>query len=297
MIQRAEIVPLLKATWTEFQQDEAEQLGAALAYYATFSIFPLLILLLAALGATVGSQATVRQGMLDAVSSNFSPSLAQTLSTVLDTVAKQAGTATVIGVITLLLGASGVFQQLDRSFNKIWNTPKPEQPAGWWAMIVSVVRERLVSFLMVMAVGFLLVLSMVLSGVSNALVGLLSNVPVVGGVVGFLVSLVLSVLLSSLIFGLIYRYLPDVKLTWRDVLPGALVTGVLWEVAKRLLALYIEHSAFSSAYGAIGTVLVLMVWVYLSSQILFLGAELTQVYSQTKRKQPVAMPKVARASR
>jgi membrane protein len=279
---KKDILPLLKETWQEFQKDQAGQLGAALAYYAMFSIFPLLLLLLAGLGFVLNNPdaQAVQQQILNTVAQNFSPQLSDTLKQIMVVVAQQAGAATGIGIITLLLGASGVFQQLDISFNKIWQVPeKPKQP-GIVATIVSALREKLFSFGMVLAVGFLMLISLALTGVTQALLGALSAIPVLGGGFGFVIGLLITVALSTLIFALLFKYLPHTEIRWGDVLLGALVTAIIWELAKRLLALYIEHSSFASAYGAVGTVLVLMAWVYFSSQVLFLGAEFTEVYTR-----------------
>jgi membrane protein len=192
-----------------------------------------------------------------------------------------------IGTVTLILGASGVFQQLEKSFNKIWNIPAPQTKATWSETLVRVLRERFFAFALLLAVGVLLLLSLVVTGFTTVLLSTLAGLPFIGGIIGYLFGIVVSMLLSSLIFGLTYRYLPHAPVTWQDVWPAALFMGVLWEIAKRVLALYIERSAFTSAYGIIGTVLVLMVWIYLSSQILFFGAELTQVSSMQRRSSSI----------
>lgn len=281
---KRDLVPLLKETVAEFQNDEASQLGAALAYYAVFSIFPLLLLLIAVLGLvlrTWDAAIDVQQQILGAVSRNLSPQLSSTLSEILGGVKSQAGGATVIGVITLLIGASGVFQQLDLSFNKIWKVPKPTEPRGWVQTAITTLRTKLFSFGMVLAVGFLLLVSMALSGVSQALLQGVQNVPVLGGAAGFAAGLALSVLLNTLVFALLFKYLPDTFVAWGDVWLGALVTALIWELAKYLLGWYIARSSQTySAYGAVGTLLVLMVWIYFSSQILFLGAEFTEAYAR-----------------
>lgn len=281
---KQDLVPLLKETFGEFQKDEAGQLGAALAYYAMFSIFPLLLLLIAGLGLVLrywDSAIDVQQQIFDAVARNLSPQLSATLGDILSGVKNQAGGATVIGLITLLIGASGVFQQLDMSFNKIWNVPKPAESTGWMQTVLTTVRTKLFSFGMVLAVGFLLLVSMALSGAAQALLQGFQNVPVLGGVAGFAFGLALSLVLNTLVFALLYKFLPDTKVRWGDVWLGAAVTAVVWELAKYLLGWYIARSGRTySAYGAVGTVLVLMVWIYFSSQILFLGAEFTEVYSR-----------------
>lgn len=281
---KTEFVPVLKEAFSEFLEDEAGQLGAALAYYAMFSLFPLLLLLVAALGFVLrywDNAIDVQQQILGAVSRNFSPQLSETLSGILTGVKSQAGGATIVGVITLLMGASGVFQQLDVSFNKIWKVPQPTTPLTMVQTIVKTIRTRLFSFGMVLAVGFLLLVSMALTGISQALLQGFSDLPLLGSVAGVALGLLLSVVLNTLVFALLFKYLPDTVVHWRDVWLGAALTAVIWELAKYILAWYIGRSAQSySAYGAVGAVLVLMVWIYFSSQILFFGAEFTEAYSR-----------------
>src|SRR5262245_42263687 len=169
---KIDLLPLLKETIDEFQSDEAGELGAALAYYAMFSLFPLLLLLIATLGYVLRywpEAIDVQQEILNAVEQNFSSEVSQLLAEILSGVKNQAGGATVIGLITLLLGASGVFQQLDTSFNKIWKVPRPTQTGGIVASALKAIRTKLFSFGMVLAVGFLLVVSMALSGAAQAL--------------------------------------------------------------------------------------------------------------------------------
>ncbi len=282
---------LIKQTAYEFGADDIGLLGAALAYYAVFSVFPLMLLLLAAVGFVLGSREAVQQQIMDAISRNFAPSLAQAIQQALTQVEQNAGAATWIGLITLLLGASGVFQQLDVSFNRIWKVPNPPTQPTIWQTITTAVQDKLFSFLMVLGVGVLLIISTVLTGVTNALLGALSGVPVIGGVFGFVVGLAITIALNTLIFALLFKYLPNTRVEWADVLLGALLAAILWEIGKRLLAFYIEHSAFASAYGVIGTVLVLMVWVFFSSQLLFAAAEFTHVYARwrrTHRVEPLA---------
>jgi len=281
---KRDLLPLLKETVDDFQNDEAGQLGAALAYYAMFSIFPLLLLLIAGLGFVLrywDAAIDVQQQILAAVGRNLSPQLSTTIADILGGVKSQAGGATVIGLITLLIGASGAFQQLDYSFNKIWKVPKPTEPVGWVNTVLNTVRNKLFSFGMVLAVGFLLLVSMALSGASQALLQGFQDLPLIGGMAGFALGLILSLLLNTLVFALLYKFLPDTVVYWRDVWLGAVATALVWELGKYLLGWYVAQSGKTySAYGAVGTVLVLMVWIYFSSQILFLGAEFTEAYSR-----------------
>jgi len=263
---KKDILPLLKETWQEFQKDEAGQLGAALAYYAMFSIFPLLLLLIAGLGFVLrywDAAIDVQQQILAAVARNLSPQLSTTLADILSGVKSQAGGATVIGVITLLIGASGVFQQLDYSFNKIWKVPKSTEPVGWVNTALNTVRNKLFSFGMVLAVGFLLLVSMALSGVSQALLQGFQDLPVIGSVAGFALGLALSLLLNTLVFALLFKFLPDTVVYWRDGWLGAVATALVWELAKYILGWYIARSGKTySAYGVVGTVLILVLYSY-----------------------------------
>jgi membrane protein len=280
---KRDVLPLLKETWDEFQKDEASQLGAALAYYAMFSIFPLLLLLVATLGFVLrywDQAIDVQQQILAVVEQNFSPQLRDTLGDILTGVKNKAGAATGVGLVTLLIGASGVFQQLDASFNKIWQAPEQPKSSGIVASIMSILRTKLFSFGMVLAVGFLLVVSLALTGITQAVLNGFTYLPVVGSIAGVVLGLAVTLLLNTLVFALLFKYLPNTKVRWRDVWLGAFVTALIWEAGKRLLAIYIGYSSYASAYGVVGTVLVLMAWIYFSSQILFLGAEFTEVYSR-----------------
>lgn len=280
---KKEIVFLLRETWDEFQRDEAGQRGAALAYYSIFSIFPLLLLLLAALGFVLrywDAAADVQHEMLETVARHFSPQLGETLRQMLVELKDKAGSATGIGFFTLLLGASGVFHQLDKSFNKIWRVPQKPERTGLINFIVSLVKERLISFGMVLALGLLLLISLALTGITQSLFGILARFPLIEGIVGFLLGLIVTLCLNTLIFALLFKYLPNTEVRWGDIMPGAFATAVVWEIGKRALALYIGYSSFANAYGAVGTSLVVMAWAYFSSQMLFLGAEFTEVYSR-----------------
>jgi len=294
---RRDLLPLLKETYSEFQADQASTLGGALAYYALFSLFPLLLLLIAGLGYVLqywDQAINVQDEILAAASRNFSPQLSDALNQILGGIKNNAGGATVSGLITLLIGASSVFQQLDLSFNKIWRVPEPDQPAGLIAVILQTIKTKLLSFGMVLAVGFLLLMSMALTGGTQVILASFQDVPVLGGVAGFLIGIATTLLLNTLVFALLFKFLPSTRVRWGDVWLGALVTAVLWEIGKYLLALYIGRSGQSwSAYGLVGTVLILMAWIYFSSQILFLGAEFTEVYSRrygSRAPQEVVVP-------
>jgi membrane protein len=284
---KRDIVPLLQETWNEFQADECGQLAAALSYYATFSIFPLLLLLLGFFGFFLGpatsAQAQIRLAFTRSVSD--AEVLVTTLDTLLTAVADQAGAATLVGVATLLIGASGVFGQLDRAFNKIWDAPEPLPSGGIAASIKRALGKRLFAFGMVLAAGLLLVISLVLTGVTNAVLQRTATLLGIdqgrtASTLAFLWRLLATLAVNAIIFAILFKYLPAPRVAWRDVWVGALISAIVWELAKQVLVLYIAWSSFSSAYGAISTLLVAMVWIYFSSQILFMGAEFTKVYAR-----------------
>ncbi len=285
------IVSLAKDTWQEFQDDEAMQMSAALSYYALFSLLPLLLLLTAILGYALEvfpAAQDAQTALITWVASTFSADLATTVAEVLEGVQDNAQTATWIGLATLLLGASGVFGQLDASFNRIWKVPKPkDQPLR--QMLRQLVLQKSVSFLLVLLVGALLIASAVLTGVTetivngaNELFGI-ADTSWIAGTAGLLAGWGIAFLLNVLVFALLFRLLPDTRVFWRDIWPGAVLTALLWEIAKRALAIYIGTMGASlSAYGAIGSVLVLVAWIYFSSLVLYLGAEFTYIWGKQR---------------
>lgn len=285
-------VSLLKEAWEEFWKDEAEQLGAALAYYAIFSIFPLLILALAALGFALrykGATINAEREILLAVARAFSPQFSETLRQPLEIIQQGAGPATGVGLIALIVAASSVFQQLKSSFQKIWRVPqRPSQGARTY--VVNLILSRLFAAMMALAIAPLLAVSLLMTNLSQWLLDALSQTPAVGGearrLIGYLLGVGMAFALNIAIFATVYKYLPGIKIRWSDVLPGAVLTAFLWEVLKRFLTLYIAHSRYAGAYGIVGAMLVLMLWIYFIGQTLFFGAEFTEVYSRRLGSRP-----------
>jgi membrane protein len=278
-----ELLPLLKETWSEFQKDNAEQLGAALAFYSMFSLFPLLILSLAGLGFVLQyheSAVNIQREILHAAARTFSPQFSRTLRGMLEIIQDKAATATWAGLITLFFGASRVFQQLDTSFKRIWRVPKKRNTPGIMRELLTYLLEKLYAIVITLLLGPLLIFSVVLTALSDYLVGMLSSLPMVSVVAGYVIGFCVTLMLNTLIFALLFKYLPGTDVRWSDVIFGAALTALLWEVAKRFLAIYIEQNNYNDAYGIVGGMLVLMAWVYFSSQMLFLGAEFTEIYSR-----------------
>lgn len=268
--------PLLKQTATEWNEDRAPQLGAALAFYTALSIAPLLVLLLRIAAAILGDDSSARLEIEHQAQSLIGKQGAEAIQAMIDSAddSKAGMAATILSLATLLFGASGVFGQLQVSLNTIWEVePKPGR--GIWGFV----RDRFLSFAMVMGVAFLLLVSLVVSaGISFAsgyLNPFLGKMEVLGGILNAIV----STAVITVLFALMFKLLPDVKMAWKDVWLGAIVTAVLFALGKGAIGMYLGHSALSSSYGVAGSFVVLLVWVYYSAQILFFGAELTQVYA------------------
>ena len=266
---------LLRQTFAEWNEDKAPQLGAALAFYTALSIAPLLIITLGIVGAVYGEQAA--QGELDhQMQELVGADAAQALQDMIASADKPTeGTiAAVLGVVTLLFGAAGVFGQLQSSLNTIWEVePKPGR--GWRGMI----RDRFLSFAMVLGIAFLLLTSLLLSAALAAMGTLLDDLPGSTQWLAQGVNLGASFLVITLLFAMMFKLLPDVNMAWSDVWLGALVTALLFTIGKAAIGLYLGYSSMASSYGVAGSFVVLLAWVYYSAQILFFGAEMTQVYA------------------
>ena len=277
---------LFKETFTEFNEDKAPRLGAALAYYTIFSLAPLLLIATAIAGMVFGREAA--QGQIFAqLRGVLGPQAAAAVQEMVKGAAKPASgaIATVVGIVTLLFGAAGVFGQLKDALNTIWNV-EPKKAGGFMTML----KDRFLSFAMVLGTGFLLLVSLVIdSGVAAAGHFLGNRLPG-GEALWQSIQLVLSLAVVTVLFALIFRFLPDVHPAWRDVWFGAIFTAVLFVIGKFALGLYLGKSAVGSSYGAAGSLVVLLLWVYYSAQVLFFGAELTQVYARLRETPAPARP-------
>jgi membrane protein len=260
----------------EWNQDKAPRLAAALSYYTIFSIAPLLIVVIAIAGIVFGHEAVTGQldrqitGMVGQESAAFIQEIIRNAQK-----PNESFIATVIGVVTLLLSAAGLFGQLQDALNTIWNV-EPKQNQGFLRML----RERFLSFAMVLGVGFLLLVSLVVSAALAATGDYLNRLFPGAEAVLPLANFVISFLVITSLFAMIYKVLPDVQLEWKDVLIGAAFTALLFTVGKALIGLYLGRSSVASAYGAAGSLVVILLWIYYSAQILLFGAEFTQVYTR-----------------
>lgn len=273
VVNTSKLWDLLKSTYTQWSDDEASQLAAALAFYTTISIAPLLVLVIAIVGIFLGEQAA--QGQLQSqLQSIMGEQAAQFAETAIASTDKPTvgGIASLLSLGVLLWGSTNVFTQLQNSLNAIWNVlPKPGRG------VMGVIRDRLLSFGMVLGIGFLLLVSLILSSVLSAITSsfnqLLPGIPWLWQVLNYLVAFGVT----TLLFALILKVMPDVKIAWRDVWIGAALTAILFTIGQFALSLYLGNQG--SAYGVAGSVVVFLLWVYYSAQILFFGAEFTQVYA------------------
>ncbi|MEA2559027.1 MAG: rane protein [Acidobacteriota bacterium] len=269
---------MLKESFNEWKEDDALQLGAALAYYTIFSIAPLLLIVIAVAGLVWGREAAEGQ-IYRQFDSLLGPQGAAALQTMVGNAAKQGDKtgilATVIAGVTVLFGATGVFAQLQSALNKIWNVePRPNRG------IMGFIMTRVASFGMILGIGFLLLVSLVVSAgmaaVNTYMSGLIPGAESVFQVIHF----VIAFGVVTLLFAMMYRFLPDVKIAWRDVWIGAAITALLFTIGKFAIGLYLGHSSAASVFGAAGSLVLVLLWIYYSTQILFFGAEITQVYAR-----------------
>lgn len=283
--------PLLKDTAQKWSADKAPRLGAALSYYTVFSLVPLLVLTIAIAGLAFGKEAA-QEAMMEQIAGLVGPQSAAAIKQMMDIAQKPSSgaVASLIAIGTLLLGASGVFAQLQDALNTVWGV-EPKAGRGIWGAI----KDRFFSFVAVLGTGFLLLVSLVLSAALAAFGKLfLSWLPGQEAVL-HVADLAVSFGVITLLFAMMFKLLPDAKIAWRDVWVGAGLTSLLFTIGKFLIGLYLGKADIGSAYGAAGSLVILLVWVYYSSQILLFGAEFTSVYANRYGSRIVAGTKSAAA--
>lgn len=269
------MVGVFKKAAFEFLSDRVPRLAAALAYYSLFSLAPLLVISIAIAGFAFGEEAA-RGQIVGQIRGLVGTVGAKAIEEMIENAGKEESNgivATVAGVIALLFGASGVFGQLKDTLNTIWGVPTENQSG-----IKAILRERFWSFTMVLVIGFLLLISLVVSAVIAAVGNYLS-----GGsteTVWQIVNFVVSISVITVLFALIFKFVPDARVAWRDVWVGAAVTSILFVIGKFAIGLYLGKSTIASTYGAAASLIVLLIWLYYSSMIVFFGAEFTEVYSR-----------------
>jgi membrane protein len=267
----------LKETFNNFSEDRAPRMGAALAFYSIFSLAPILLIVIFIAALIFGPEAASGE-LFGQVESALGPQAAAALEeTTANTYRSSGGIwATVIGIVLLVFGATGVFMELQDALNQIWRVPL-HQTSGWWDKI----KARFLSFSVVAGCGFLLLVSLVISSLLSALHNFVAAWEIPGG--PFIwqgLHIVVSLLVITLLFAMIFKLLPEAELKWRDMWVGALLTAVLFTVGKYLIGMYLAHGTVASTYGAAGTLVVVFIWVYYSSLLVLFGAEFTRVYAE-----------------
>jgi len=276
-----DLLNVIKLALQEFGKDHASMLGAALAYYAVFSIGPLLIIAIAIAGKIFG-EAAARGEVANTIQTIMGPDMAKVIQGLIEN-ARQPGAglvATIVGIVGLIFGAMGIFGQLKIALNIIWEVPPPQ------GGILNLVFSNLLTFLMVLVVVAMLLVSMVVNSGLAAIGKIVTeNVPE-GTFLWQVVGYAVTVGLLTLAFAITFRVLPDLVISWKDVWLGAFITAVLFMLGQFGISIYVSLTNVGSAYGAAGSFVVLLVWIFYSAQIFFIGAEITQVYAKTYGSHP-----------
>ncbi len=276
-LNRKIIWTITKQTFAEFFNNRVFKLSAALAYYTIFSLPAMLIIIISVSELFYGREAiegTLYHQIAELIGNDAALQIQQTIKGV--ALSKGNNFATIIGVITLLIGATSVFSEIQDSINYIWKLKSKPTGTG----ILKIILNRLLSFSIVVSLGFLLLVSLLVNGAMDALLNRLTELfPQLTVVVIYGFNVILTFSITSLLFGLIFKVLPDARIKWKHVRAGAFTTAALFMVGKFLIGYYIGHSQISTTYGTAGTVIVLLIWIYYSAMILYFGAVFTHVYA------------------
>ncbi|HTL59489.1 MAG TPA: YihY/virulence factor BrkB family protein [Candidatus Limnocylindrales bacterium] len=264
---------VIKGTVARFSDDHVTTLGAAVAYYAIFSIAPILVIIVGVVGLVFG-EGSARHEMLDQLKSAVGPRSAAVIESMMSSQTREGSLiATIIGIVALLLGASGVFGQLKMSLNLIWHVqPKPGRA------VPGLIMDRLVSLVVLMGIGILLIVSLVLSTAVTAFYHYIEQNIQIPGSFARLVQLLVSGFVLTMLFAMLFKLLPDVRIGWRNLWVGSITTALLFLLGEYLLSLYLGRQGTASPYGAAGSVVLILMWIYYSSLIVLIGAEFTQAY-------------------
>ncbi len=268
---------VLKNSFNGFSDDKVMKLSAALAYYTVFSIGPLLIVIVSICGIFFGREA-IQGSIYGQIQGFVGADAASQLQEIIKNAAigGKGKTAAIVGIITLLIGATTMFAEMQDSINTIWNLKTKPKKAAWKILI----RNRLLSFGVIGSLGFLLLVSLAISGLIEALSNRLSNYfPGITVIFFYILNLVITFGVITILFAVIFKVLPDAKIKWKDVMAGAIATAILFMLGKFAISFYISKSSVGSTYGAAGSLVVLLVWIYYSSIILYFGAEFTKAYA------------------
>ncbi|HEY2560783.1 MAG TPA: YihY/virulence factor BrkB family protein [Caldimonas sp.] len=264
------------AAWVD---DYAPSMGAALAYYTLFSFAPLLLIAVSIAGLVFGPDAA-RGEIFAQLRDMIGDEGAAAAQSLLQSVNRPAQglVGTIVGLGTLLIGAASVFGELQNSLDRIWRAPPRRGGSGLWTLV----RVRLLSFGMILGIGFLLIVSLVASAAIAAFGKRYAHVFGGWAVLAEALNFAISLVVITVLFAMIYKILPRVRIGWRDVWTGAAVTALLFVIGKSVIGLYLGHSGVASGFGAAGSLIVLIVWMYYSAQVFLLGAEFTHVYAHAR---------------
>ena len=273
---------LFSHSYQGWKEKNPSRLAAALAYYTLFSLAPMLVIAIAVAGLIFGQREVVQEQVLSQIQGLIGGEGRLLISGLLESASKPAQgiLATIVGLVTLIFGALGLFNELHNSLNIIWDV-KEEETKNFWESFKRLVIDRFLSFTMILGIGFMLLVSLVVSA------GITALGTWIGGLLPFhelilqIINLVVSIGIITVLFALIFKYLPDAEIAWQDVWLGAFVTAVLFSIGKTLIGLYLGSSAVATAFGAAGSLVLLLLWAYYSAQILLFGAEFTQAYANT----------------
>jgi membrane protein len=270
------VTAFLRDVFQKWSSDNALTLGAALAYYTIFSIAPLLVLVIAVAGLVFG-RAAAQGEIVTQIEGMLGPAGAELIESMIKRASEPASgvIATVISLVTMFFGASGVFAQLQSSLNRIWSA-EPSRRTG----VKGQLQRRAASFSMILGIGFLLLVSLALTALISGLHSIIDAYLAVPSELLSLTNTGVSFAIVTAMFAMIFKLLPDARIEWRDVWLGAAVTALLFTIGKSLIGIYLGRAGVTSVYGAAGSLVLVLLWVYYSSQLLFLGAEFTEVYSR-----------------
>ena len=276
---------ILRRSVAGWWNDNVPRLGASLAYYTLFALAPILIVAISIGGLVFGPEA-VRGEIVGQIQGLIGREGAEAVQSMLEGASRPGSSiaATVVGIITFFLGATGAFLELQTALNSIWHV-EPKSDGSFWRELVM---QRVISFGLVVAIGFLLLTSLLVSAALAAIHRYMGTAFPGVVVLWEALNVIVSLTVITLLFALIYKVLPDVKLSWRDVWVGALVTAGLFSIGRLVIGLYLGTASIASTYGAAGSVIVILVWVYYSAQIILLGAEFTRAYVDEFGRRPPA---------
>jgi membrane protein len=274
-MKKRELWKLFKKSFEEWYEDDPFQKAAALAYYTLFSLAPLLIILIGIVGlfsGTTEAQEYIVGGLAGLLGEESAGAIREMVRNA--NREQSGGFATLMGIVLLLFGAGGVLGQFQYSLNQIWGV-KTKSDSGWWPVI----RARVFSYAMLLVIGFLLLVSLVVTTVLSAMTRYLTEVLPAAAALWPVLDILVSFVFVTALFAMIYKVLPDVHIAWKDVWIGAAITALLFALGKFLIGLYLGKSGVSSTYGAAGSLVTILLWVYYSALVFFFGAEVTKVYA------------------